>query len=130
MLGHDVCADHLVVYVETDEQMIELADTVHNDQRARKVFTETKREAYERFLQIFKDQPELVRSARPEALPASVTIVPTDNVDLRGWADQLRTLPAVEKVQPMITAEALASLAPRYGTAGLKPPCPSSGERN
>lgn len=131
MVGHNVCADHIVVYLETDERMAQLAQRIHTDPRARKLYTETKQEAFERFEQMFKDQPELRDNARPEALPASVTIVPGDDVDLRSWADELHaTIPEATRVQPIIGADVLATLTPRYGTADLSPPCPPSGEWN
>lgn len=129
LAGHDICADRLVVHVDTDEQMIQIAGTVHNDHRARKVYTETKQEAFQRYQQIFKDQPNLLRLARPQSLSASVTIVPADGVELRVWADQLRAaLPAAKSVQPIIRAEVLSTMITRYATADVPPPCPSSGE--
>ncbi|WP_235022597.1 permease-like cell division protein FtsX [Amycolatopsis alkalitolerans] len=130
LADHDVCADHLAVYVDTDAEMRRIADVVHMDRRARKVYTETKDEAYQRFKVMFQDSPALVASARPDALPASVTIVGTGQVDLRAWGAELKaTFPEVTDVKPVIMSEILPSLTARYGTADLKSPCPPSGER-
>lgn len=45
------------------------------DPRFESVREETRQEAYERFKETFKSQPDLVKLARPEALPASVRVM-------------------------------------------------------
>lgn len=116
--------------VLTDDEMARIAGVVHLDPRARKVYTETRTEAYQRFQQIFADQPDLIAGARPEALPASVTITATDGTDLHAWATELtKTFPSATSVRPLIRAEVEPAMAARYGTEGLRP-CPPSGEWN
>ena len=59
---------------------------------------ETKEEAYQRFVQIFKDQPELVQNVSPEALPASFRIhlvVPSAFEELE---QAMSGLPGIDKV--------------------------------
>ncbi|GAA5150948.1 permease-like cell division protein FtsX [Amycolatopsis dongchuanensis] len=131
LAGHDVCADQITIRAVTDEEMARIAEAVLADHRTRKVYTETKTEAYERFRQIFRDNRDLVDHARPEALPASVTITAAGEVDLRAWAAELRAaFPAATSVEPLILSEIMPSLTARYGTADVKPPCPPGGERN
>ncbi|TVT60234.1 hypothetical protein FNH05_04840 [Amycolatopsis rhizosphaerae] len=109
--------------------MRRIAEVLHDDHRVGRVYTETKDEAYQRFLKIFKDEPRLLAGARPEALPASATVVPFGQVDLRKWAVELwSTFPEASSIEPMIWAEIRATQAARYGTADLRPPCPPSGE--
>lgn len=131
LAGHDVCADRIVINVSTDAEMRRIAKVVRDDQRARKVYTETKHQAFQRFQQVFKDRPEMLEIARPEALPASVTVVGKAPLDLRVWAGELaRTFPDATSVEPMIMSEILPSLAARYGRADIKPSCPPNGERS
>ncbi|RJQ81787.1 hypothetical protein D5S17_04240 [Pseudonocardiaceae bacterium YIM PH 21723] len=69
------CADkpaRLTLYVETDDQMRALAGKLSGDRRLSDPQLETKAKAYESFQKLFKDQPELVKLTRQEALPASI----------------------------------------------------------
>jgi hypothetical protein len=63
-----------------DRAMRQVAEALGEDDRIAWVKTETRQEAYQRFKEIFVDQPELVELARPEALPASVTLLPAEGV--------------------------------------------------
>jgi cell division protein FtsX len=83
------CADTVIVYFRTDEEMTAAAAELREDPRVASVRTETKAEAYERFKEIFADQPELVEMARPETMPASVKAGPARDVDSERLADQL-----------------------------------------
>jgi cell division protein FtsX len=59
--------------------------------------TETRDQAYAEFLEIFKDQPELIDLARPAALPSSVQVKPADGVSTGQLAKHLRAeFPAAE----------------------------------
>lgn len=72
---------------DPDAAMNKAADALRDDERVASVKTETQQQAYVRFKEIFKEQPELVKLARPEALPASVTLLPADDVYVGDLAD-------------------------------------------
>ncbi|OXM44627.1 hypothetical protein [Amycolatopsis alba] len=73
----ELCGIQLVVYIETDEGMTLAAQALRDDPKARRVLTETKAEAYERFKKIFADRPELVKL---------VHLVPVAGTDPEAWA--------------------------------------------
>lgn len=80
----------VIVYFDgdnPDSAMKQAADALRDDDRVASVKTETQQQAYVRFKEIFKEQPELVELARPEALPASVTLLPADDVYAGDLAD-------------------------------------------
>lgn len=72
---------------DPDSVMRQAARALDGDDRIASVGTETRQEAYERFKEIFAKQPELVELARPESLPASVTLLPADGVHPGDLAD-------------------------------------------
>lgn len=80
----------VIVYFDGDDPdaaMNQAADTLRDDDRVASVKTETRQQAYQRFTEVFADQPELVELARPEALPASVTLLPAADVHPGDLAD-------------------------------------------
>jgi cell division protein FtsX len=90
----------VVVYLDTDAEMQATETALRSDQRVAATKTETKQQAYERFKVIFKDQPDLVKLARPEALPASVWIDVAPGVKRTELAEELRTrFPKAQEVQ-------------------------------
>jgi cell division protein FtsX len=94
------CSDEITVYVHTDAEMQQIADTLRGDNRIGRLTTETKAEAFERFKETFKGQPELVKLARVEAIPATVKVLPAGGITSRDLADQLRTAyPSAQGVQ-------------------------------
>ncbi len=126
LTGHQVCADDIVIRVETDETMRQIAEVVRNDHRAQRLYSETKQEALVRFREIFKDSPDLVRSARVEALPASITVLPVEGADLHAWVTQLSAaFPAATSIEALVRDEIAAKLGHKYGAPS---PCPPSGE--
>lgn len=56
------------------EECTSIRQSLENNQAIESVVYENRDEAYERFQQIFEDQPELVELARSEALPASLHV--------------------------------------------------------
>jgi FtsX extracellular domain len=84
------CVDTVIVYFPSDEEMTAAAETLRKDREVGLVRTETQAEAYERFKEIFADDPELLELARPESLPASTDIRPVVGVDLDSFVDRLR----------------------------------------
>jgi cell division protein FtsX len=85
-----VCADHVILYFRTDEEMTVAVAELRKDPQVGSVKGETKAEAYERFKEIFTDQPELVELADPETMPASAEVGPTGDVDAERLAGRLR----------------------------------------
>lgn len=84
---------------DPDSAMTQAATALRTDNRVASVTTETRQQAYQRFKEIFKDQPELVELARPEALPASVTLLPADDVFAGDLADAVTgEYPAIDSV--------------------------------
>lgn len=84
---------------DADAVMSQAADALREDDRIASVETETRQEAYERFKELFANQPELVEIARPEALPASVTLLPADDVHPGDLADAVTAAyPAIDSV--------------------------------
>jgi hypothetical protein len=97
--GHDACAagpgpDQLVLYFDdqsADEDMRAVEKELRGDDRVGGLEPESRHEAWERFKKLFADQPELVKLAREEALPAAVWLLPADGIRL---ADLKEKLPA------------------------------------
>jgi len=120
----ELCGLRLVVYIETDEGMTRAAQALRDDQKARRVLTETKAESYERFKKIFADKPELVKLTTPDVLPAVVHLVPVAGTDPETWANELRQrLPEATKVDVLDPVAAAAKMKT------TTPPCPPEGER-
>lgn len=76
---------------EADENMHATGEVLRDDPRVADVEEETQAQAYERFKEIFADQPELLELARPDSLPASLGLVPADDVGVGELAEELRT---------------------------------------
>lgn len=83
---------------DPDAPMRLAAEELRDDPRVEAVETETRQEAFERFKEIFADQPDLVDVVRPEALPASVTLLPVrgTSVDELYTAFQARDIEGVD----------------------------------
>jgi cell division protein FtsX len=75
---YDKCVRSVIVYFDSEDPdpvMRAAAEELRDDPRFESVREETRQQAFERFKETFKDQPELVKLARPEALPASVQLM-------------------------------------------------------
>jgi FtsX-like permease family protein len=88
--GSTGCVKRVALYFPTDEEMEDVATALRNDTQVRSVKRMTKAENYERFKEIFADQPELVELARLEAMPASAEVSPVRGVDAEDLADRFR----------------------------------------
>jgi len=73
-----------------DDVMLRAAGKLRDDEMIGTIDTQSQEEAYARFLETFRDQPELIKLTRKEALPASVNILPVDGVSLNELATHLR----------------------------------------
>ncbi|WP_328608016.1 permease-like cell division protein FtsX [Amycolatopsis sp. NBC_00345] len=124
LAGHTVCAG-VELSFDTDQAMTQASKTFSGDPKARRVFVETKAEAYALFKEIFKDNPELLRSVGPDALPASVILLPVPGVELKAYAAELKQrYPGTAKVQTL-DGDALSAKAPPDKRL---PACPRAGE--
>lgn len=82
----------------TPEQEDQLREDLEAQPVVEEVFYESKDEAYERFIELFEDQPNLVESVDPDVLPASFR-VKLENPQLFGViAEQFQEYPGVEEV--------------------------------
>jgi len=86
----DVCANTVTVMLDTDAQMAAVARALRGDPRVLRAYTETKQEGYARVSTMFADQPDLLEMTGPDAMPASVTVMPKDPADTEKIADQFR----------------------------------------
>jgi hypothetical protein len=84
------CVDTVTVYFTTDEEMNAAAATLREDREVGLVRTETQAEAFERFSEMFKDEPAMLDVADPDSLPATTDLRIVVGVDLEDFADRLR----------------------------------------
>jgi cell division transport system permease protein len=82
----------------TEEQREQLRTDLEDQPVVAEVFYESKQDAYERFTELFRDQPSLVESIEPDTLPASFR-VRLQNPNLFGViAEQFEAYPGVEEI--------------------------------
>lgn len=75
---YDKCVREMTIYFDgqdPDPQMRAAAAELRDDERFEGVREETRQQAFERFKEIYKNQPDLVKLARPQAMPASVHVM-------------------------------------------------------
>lgn len=82
----------------TTQQRQRLQDDLEANPVVAEVFYESKEEAYERFTELFKDQPNLVESVDPDILPASFRVRLHDPALFAVIADQFSAYPGVEEI--------------------------------
>ncbi|MEA5366009.1 permease-like cell division protein FtsX [Amycolatopsis sp., V23-08] len=124
LAGHNLCAS-VAVYFRSDDEMRAAAETFHGDPKARRVFVQTKAEAYARFKEIFKDQAELLQATRPDDLPASVSLLAVPGTDLDAWA---RELHARFTHADQVRVSDLNATAAQLKLTAPPPKCPREGE--
>jgi cell division transport system permease protein len=93
-----LCDDTTACPPITDEQRDQLRRDLEDQPVVAQVFFESKQAAYERFQELFRDQPTLVESVDPDTLPASFR-VRLENPALFGViAEQFAAYPGVEEI--------------------------------
>jgi cell division transport system permease protein len=93
-----LCDDTTACPPITDAQRDQLRRDLEEQPVVAEVFFESKQDAYERFQELFKDQPTLVESVDPDTLPASFR-VRLENPALFGViAEQFEAYPGVEEI--------------------------------
>ena len=82
----------------TPEQQEELREDLEDHEVVDEVFYESKQEAYDRFTELFADQPSLVESIDPDTLPASFRVSLVNPALFNVIRDQFGAYPGVDEV--------------------------------
>lgn len=82
----------------TSEQEDDLRDDLQAHTAVDRVFYESKEDAYERFVELFSDQPNLVESVDIDVLPASFRVRLVDPELVAVVADEFAAYPGVEEI--------------------------------
>ncbi|MPZ74719.1 MAG: FtsX-like permease family protein [Nitriliruptorales bacterium] len=84
----------------TEEQRTSIFNDLDNDPlvATNGVIYESKEQAYENALQIFANDPELVKTVRPETLPASFRVKLNDPEQFEAVASRFRGVPGIDEV--------------------------------
>lgn len=82
----------------TEEQQEQLRRELEAEPIVEEVFYESKEEAYERFTELFRNQPSLVETVDPDILPASFRVKLVDPDQFVVIAQQFQAFPGVEEI--------------------------------
>jgi cell division transport system permease protein len=82
----------------TPEQQETLRTELEEHAVVQEVFYESKEDAYERFTELFRDQPNLVESVDPDVLPASFRVKLQDPELFRVISQEFVAYPGVEEI--------------------------------
>jgi cell division transport system permease protein len=82
----------------TETQQAQLLEDLEAEPVVAEVFYESKDEAYARFTELFKDQPNLIESVDPDILPASFRVRLEDPALFAVIAEQFDAYPGVEEI--------------------------------
>jgi cell division transport system permease protein len=82
----------------TPEQQETLRSELEEHSVVQEVFFESKEDAYERFRELFRDQPNLVESVDPDVLPASFRVKLQDPELFRVISQEFSAYPGVEEI--------------------------------
>jgi cell division transport system permease protein len=82
----------------TPEQQETLRTELEEHAVVQEVFYESKEDAYERFTELFRDQPNLVESVDPDVLPASFRVKLQDPELFRVISQEFVAFPGVEEI--------------------------------
>jgi cell division transport system permease protein len=83
----------------TDGQIASLNRALSQDKDVRAVNFLTKEDAYQEFKRLFRDQPDLVQSTDPSALPASFRVAPSKAELTQTVAARYQSQPGVDEVK-------------------------------
>lgn len=125
--GHYICGAQVTLNVQTDQRMAAIAHTLLTDPKVETVYTLTKAQAYQQYQQEFADLPQLEALGRPQALPASVVIVPVSGADVQQLAAAYRTeFPDATESNVNSAGQSSVEIASgnAAGTTEMPPPCP------
>lgn len=91
----------LEIFMEVDAGEAQIADVraqLEADEDVRRFDFLTKEDAYEEFKRIFRDQPALIESTTPEALPTSFRVAPTEAELTEQVKRRFESVPGVDEV--------------------------------
>ncbi|GAB3461603.1 permease-like cell division protein FtsX [Actinophytocola sediminis] len=74
---------------QADENMRLAAEVLRADPRVQQIATETQAEAFERFKELYADDPELLEQVTPDVMSAAVEILPVDSLSTDELAKDL-----------------------------------------
>ena len=82
----------------TEEQRTSIESDLNGDPLVQEVIYESKEQAYKNAQEIFRNDPELFETVRPETLPASFRVKLVDPEKFEAVASRFRGVPGVEEV--------------------------------
>jgi cell division transport system permease protein len=82
----------------SNAQQVNLNDVLSHMPQVSSVVYESKQEAYQRFLQIFKDEQDLVRNVSPDSLPASFRVKLKDPQTYQTVVAQIQGQPGIDNI--------------------------------
>ncbi|GAA3438422.1 hypothetical protein GCM10018954_080380 [Kutzneria kofuensis] len=98
--------DEVDIYLHTDDELSQAQAKVRASHPDAESDTQTKQQSYEEFLQLFKDQPDVLRTARPEAMPAVVKVRPEPGASASALGDALaQEFPPPAEIHRLICSE-------------------------
>jgi cell division protein FtsX len=99
--------DEVDIYLHNDVDLPQVqAQVLATHQDVESVTTQTKQQSYADFLRIFADQADVLKAARPEAMPALVKVRPKTGVSASALGDTLtRQFPPPAEIHRLICSE-------------------------
>jgi cell division protein FtsX len=95
--------DEVDIYLHDDADLPQVRAT-HQDVES--VTTQTKQESYADFVRMFADQPDVLKTARPAAMPALVKVRPKAGMSASALGDALtQQFPPPAEIQRLICSE-------------------------
>ena len=82
----------------TEEQRQQLLADLQEQPLVEEVFFESQQDAFDRFQEIFRDDPDVAGVVEPDSLPASFRVALTDPTQFEVIAQQFQAYPGVEEV--------------------------------
>jgi hypothetical protein len=82
--------DEVDIYVHNDAELPQIkAKVLASNQDVGSVVAQTQQQTFEEFQRMFADQPDVLKTARPEALPAVVKVWPKAGASASALGDRL-----------------------------------------
>ncbi|MFC0543228.1 permease-like cell division protein FtsX [Kutzneria chonburiensis] len=99
--------DEVDIYLHNDTDLPQVqAQVLATHQDVESVTTQTKQQSYEDFRRMFADQPDVLKTARPDAMPALVKVRPKPGVSASALGDILtRQFPPPAEIHRLICSE-------------------------
>ncbi|QUQ65023.1 permease-like cell division protein FtsX [Kutzneria sp. CA-103260] len=100
-------ADEVDIYLHNDAELPQVrAQVLATHQDVASVVTQTQQQTFEEFQRMFADQPDVLKTARPEALPAVVKVWPKAGASASALGDRLtQQFPPPAEIHRLICSE-------------------------